>query len=245
MELSTPQVPFVHFERLLQLIDYGWKNPKPNKEGYKAHFYDVFHEAAKSYFRVFLGGGVKAIELHCIRYTEDNAFVKFPYQQKETFELFMENNWKKLFLKNDMISQMPHERIFLQFDFEQSFLIKNEFGEALDMIYGVGLFARNVVVDKQPKIALSYGLLHVSTNDQTRLDYDILHSMHLLSITDKKAKITRCDFNFNTFEDGDEPVSELENHLITRLGMVMLLKKQGMEGTMIEGVFKTSRIQGA
>jgi hypothetical protein len=241
---STSKNPLIHFERFLGLITYGIENTKTNNEGYKASYFDVFHNTAKNYNRIFFGGGNNKIEMHCVQYNEDSKFIDFPFISKKNHEYYQEHNWKKLFTENDMISKMPHDLVFLQLEFKNPFLVKNAVDQIIDMVYSVGVFAKNITINGQPKIAIAYGLLHVSSHDQSKLDYDILHSMHLVTVTNKKCRVNRSDFAFNVTEHGDEPVSELENFILTRLAMFMVVKKNGINQAFVEGVFKTSKLKG-
>lgn len=240
MQNSTTQQPFVHFENLLQLIEFGVKEAQnPKEKVYKKDYAQLFRETMKNVERVFIPKGAK---IFCVRYDETSPFIKFPYQPLVLSTYYSDNAWKKLINQGKMKAKLPEQHMFIQLDFEQPFLFKDQKGNVLDMVYGAGIFARNIVIDNQDRIALCYGLLHVSRNNNTKLDYDIMDSIHVLSITDKKVRIQRTDFNFKNLEDAKAAtLTSFENHVLTRVVMTVLLKSGNQKNMFLEGVLDLSK----
>lgn len=243
MIVSTPQTPFVHFEHLMNLIHFGIEKSK-EFEG-KKDVFKAFHDTVKNANRVFIPTNGA---MSCIRFDNDSPMIMFPFQTLQVQQHLALNNWQKLLVENGL-TKLPHDYMFIQLEFgDQGFIIQDEKGNLINNIFAVGLFARNVVLDKQNKIALGYGLLHNSGNPKGKLTYDIMDTIHLLSVTDKKARLVRTDYNFKPLENAPNSTLPIfERYILSRLAMTMIMKKKQMNGAFIEGVLqaKPNKRKGA
>lgn len=236
---STPNTPFIHFENLFNLIYMGIEKSKQFKG--KVDIFKAFHDTIKDVQRVFIPSNGA---MSCLRFDIESPMLMFPFQELKTQQYLADNNWQKLFIENSL-TKLPHDYMFLQMEFsKKGFMLQDEKGNLVNTIFAAGLFLRNVVIDKQNKIAIGYGLLHNNGNPNGKPAYDIMSSIHLLSVTDKKVKVTRTDFNFNPLESvSNTALPDFERYILSRIAMTMLLKKKNMNGVFVEGVFEVQKIK--
>lgn len=235
---STPQTPFVHLENVFNLIYMGVEKSKQVKG--KVDIFKEFHRTVNDTKRLFFPVGGK---MSCIRFDNQSPLLMFPFQELKTQQYLADNNWQKLFIENNL-TKLPNDYTLLQMEFDKGFSIQDEHGNVLNTIFAVCLLLRNVVIDKQNKIAIGYGLMHNGGNPNGRPNYDVMNTIHLLSVTEKKAKVTRTDFNFNPLENtSNVTLPAFERYILSRIAMTLLMKKKGMYGVFIEGIFETNKVK--